>query len=108
MDRIAEFVRRKRVIKDSQRVEIEEVKLPWYKRPIEPTAFSYRKGKNGKFYVHHNEWSKHTWIGPYENVNAVNNIIDAYVQESLIAPLDRKTNKNIHTIVVDDESEFFA
>lgn len=103
MDKIAEFVNKKRVVKD----DIKKPTIPWYKRPLEHNEFSYRKAKNGKLYVQHNEWSKNTWIGPYNNLKEVNDIVDAYVKESLIAPLDRKTNKNIHTIVVDDESEFF-
>lgn len=102
MDKIAEFVLRKRVVN-----EVKKPLVPWYKRPIEREEFSYRKAKNGKLYVQHHEWSRHTWIGPYDDLNGVNDIIDAYVKESLIAPLDRKANKNIHTIVVDDESEFF-
>lgn len=107
MNKIEEFVRKKRVVKDPQNVEIKEVKLPWYKRPIERKAFSYRKGKDNKLYVRHNEWSKHTWIGPYNTKNDVDRIIDSYVSESLKAPLDRKVNYKIHSVIVEDETKFF-
>lgn len=99
MDKIAEFVLKKRVVKDN----IEKPTIPWYKRPIEHNEFSYRKAKNGKLYVRHNEWSSHTWIGPYNDLNGVNDIVDSYVKESLITPLDRKSNKNIHSVIVGEE-----
>lgn len=107
MDKIGEFVLKKRKVSNTKGFEIKEERLPWYKRPIERTDFHYRKGKDGKLYVQHNEWSKKTWIGPYDNKTEVENIVESYVMESLKAPLHRKTNSNIHSITVDDEPRFF-
>lgn len=105
-DKIAEFVRRKRKVQ-TQTVEIKEVKTPWYRRPIEREAFSIKKGKNGKFYAQHNEWSKRVWIGPYNSEDAVNKVIDSYVEESLKGSLDKKLSNSIHSVIVDDEETFF-
>ena len=103
-DKIAEFVRRKRKVQ-AQTVEIKEVKTPWYRRPIEREAFSIREGKNGQFYAQHNEWSKRVWIGPYQSEDAVNKVIDSYVEESLKGNLDKKPTNSIHSIVVEDGEE---
>ncbi len=105
MDKIAEFVMKKRVVCD---VEKKTINIPWYKRPIKREAFSSRLGADGKLYVHHCEWSKNIWIGPYKTKKDVDEIIDSYIKESLKAPLDRKTNKNIHSITVEDETKFFT
>lgn len=104
MDKLAEFVLRKRVVKEPQKPQLI---VPWYKRPLEREEFSYRQGNDGKFYVRHKEWSKRTWIGGYNTVKEVSNIVDSYVRESLKEPLDRKTNSNIHSITVENETVFF-
>ena len=108
MDKLKEFILRKRVVKDSQTTEIKEVKIPWYKRPLERSEFYYRKAINDKLYVRHEEWAKHTWIGPYDTKKDVENVVDAYVRESFKAPLDRKENRNIHSITVENEPQFFG
>ena len=118
MDKIAEFVLRTRVVKEPQRQEIKEVetvkpsveekhKEPWYKRPIEREAFSYKEAKNGKLYLRHREWSNKTWIGPYDTKQDINSVINSYVLESLKAPLDRKKNSNVHSVIIEDEEGFF-
>jgi hypothetical protein len=107
MDKIAEFVRKKRVIKDAPKIDFKEVKVPWYRRPLEREEFTFRKAKNASYYVRHIEWGKHVWIGPYKTIDDVNGIINAYLEESLKEPLDRKSNCNIHSITVDDETAFF-
>jgi len=109
VDKIAEFVKRKRVIHDNVKtVEIKEVKIPWYKRPLEHGEFITRESKDGKLYVHHKEWSKRVWIGPYKTETETKEIIDSYVDASLKTPsLDKKTNSNVHSIIIEDESEFF-
>ena len=126
MNKIAEFVNKKRVIhadlRELPKIDAEslkghtndvefkpkgEKKTPWYKRPLERNEFSYRKAKDNKFYVRHKEWSKKTWIGPYDTEHDVNVIVTSYVLESLKEPLDRKTNKNIHSICVENDNVFF-
>lgn len=106
-DKIAEFVRRKRKVQ-TQTVEIKEVKIPWYRRPIEREAFSIKEDKNGKFYAQHNEWSKRVWIGPYHSQDEVNKIIDSYVEESLKGSLDKKPIDSIHSVIIDDEKSYFS
>ena len=107
MDKIAEFVRKKRIIHDeTPKVEIKEVKTPWYKRPLEASEFITRKGKNKKYYIQHKEWSKRVWIGPYENIKEVDSIIKSYVNESLKTTLDKKVNSNVHSLTVEDELFF--
>ena len=107
MNKIAEFVKKKRTIHDIEKPSIQEVKVPWYKRPLSQSEFTTRKAKNGKFYVRHCEWDEKTWIGPYNNTSETDDIINSYVEESLKAPLDKKTNKNIHSIVVYEQETFF-
>ena len=107
MDKIAEFVKKKRIIHNLEKPSIQEVKVPWYKRPLNKSEFTTRQAKNGKFYVRHDEWGKKTWIGPYNNTSETNWIIDSYVLESLKEPLDKKTNNNIHSVVIEDENIFF-
>jgi hypothetical protein len=110
MDKIAEFVRKKRVIHDeTPKVEIKEVKIPWYKRPLEASEFIIRKGKDKKYYIQHKEWSKRVWIGPYKNKNEVDTIIESYVVESLkFTSLDKKVNNTVHSLIVEDEKIFFG
>lgn len=112
MDKIAEFVVRKRVIREEQKPQIaiekaSKTKLPWYKRPIERDAFESRKGKDNMLYIHHNEWAKKIWIGPYKNMTEVNSVIDEYVLESLKGPLNRVVNNNIHSVIIENEKKFF-
>lgn len=104
MDKLAQFVLKKRVVKEPQKAEI---KVPWFRRQLERTEFSYRQGMNDKFYVRHDEWSERTWIGGYDTMKDVDFIVDSYVAESFKAPLDRKTNNRIHSLVVEDEDKFF-
>lgn len=105
-DKIAEFVRRKRKV-EVKELEIKEVKVPWYKRPIERTAFTIKKAKDGKFYAQHNEWSKRVWIGPYQTEDTTNKIIDSYVMESLKGSLDKKLSNSVHSVVIEDGDKFF-
>lgn len=109
MDKIAEFVRKNRAVCETpKKVEIKEVKVPWYRRPLEHNEFITRKAKDGKYYIHHGEWSKRVWIGPYKNEVETNIIIDSYVTESLKSTLVQKAaNQMIHSIIVEDEKEFF-
>ena len=106
-DKIAEFVRRKRKIA-AQKVEIKEVKAPWYKRPIDRNAFTVRMGKDNNYYVQHNEWSKRTWIGPYSDVVDAHIVIESYVMESLKGTLDKKPMDSVHSLVVENEKDFFV
>ena len=106
-DKIAEFVRRKRKIA-AQKVEIKEVKTPWYRRPIDRNAFTVRMGKDNNYYVQHNEWSKRTWIGPYSDAVDALMIIESYVFESLKGTLDKKPMDSVHSLVVENEKDFFV
>ena len=106
-DKIAEFVRRKRKAA-IQKAEIKEVKTPWYRRPIDRNAFTVRMGKDNNYYVHHNEWSKRTWIGPYSDTVDVLMIIESYVMESLKGTLDKKPMDSVHSLVVENEKDFFV
>ena len=106
MDKIAEFVNRKHK-PNVHKTEIKEIKTPWYRRPIEREAFSVKESKKGEFYAQHNEWSKRVWIGPYASMNAVNKIIDAYIEESLKGTLAKKTMESIHSVIVEDYEQFF-
>ena len=108
-DKIAEFVRRKRVIHDDVKtVEIKEVKIPWYKRPLAHDEFITKESKDGKLYVRHKEWSRRIWIGPYKNETETKEIIDSYVNESLrTTSLDKKVNSNVHSLIIENEKEFF-
>ena len=108
MDDIASFVAKKRKQVKVETIEDKIKKLPWYRRPIEKTAFVSRKAKDGKFYVHHCEWAKEVWIGPYKDDNEVLDIINAYVTESLKSPLDKAPRNSIHSVWVEDYKKFFS
>lgn len=104
-NKIAAFVRKKRKVQ-TQTVEIKEVKTPWYKRPIERTAFVIRESIDGKFYAQHNEWSKRVWIGPYKSEEETIKVIDSYVNESLKGTLDKKPINSIHSVIIEDGQIF--
>ena len=108
MDNIADFVAKKRKKVTVETIEEKIKKLPWYRRPISKEAFTTRKGKDKKLYVHHCEWSEHVWIGPYDTTKDVDCIIDSYVTESLRTPLDKKQTNLIHSVFVDDVDDFFV
>ena len=108
MTSISEFVSKHR--KQVKNVSIEEKvsNLPWYQRPIERSAFTSRKAKNGKHYVRHKEWAEKIWIGPYNTLKDVDEIIDSYVKMSAVAPLNRITsNREIHSVYIEDINKFF-
>jgi hypothetical protein len=106
-DKIAAFVKKKRVIKGNQGVEIKEKKIPWYLKPILKESFSVKEGKDGMLYVHHEEWSPRVWIGGYKTKKDVEKIINSYVTESLKGTLQNKTVDSIHSLIVEDEKSFF-
>ena len=82
-------------------------KMPWYKRPLQKNEFRYKLARNGRYYVRHKEWSPTIWVGPYADIGAAETIIDSYVIESLKSALDKKLNSNIHSVIIDNPSEFF-
>jgi hypothetical protein len=105
---ISSFVSKHR--KKIKEITIEEKidSLPWYKKPIDKNHFSYKKGKDGKYYVTHNEWSKHTWIGPYNTIQDAHNVIKEYESLSNEEPLNRLNIKtHIHSVYIDEPKEFF-
>lgn len=82
-------------------------KLPWYRRPLERHEFISRKGRDGKFYVQHNEWHKSIFVGPYKTVGEANDIIESYVCESNKIHLDKKVDSRVHSIQIEDYETFF-
>ena len=108
MSDIASFVAKKHRQVKVETMEDKIKKLPWFRRPIEKTAFSSREGRDGKLYVHHCEWSDHVWIGPYETKKDVDGIIQAYVDASLKSPLDKAPFSPIHSVWVEDRDNFFV
>lgn len=109
MSDLSSFVAKHR--KQIKNVSIEEKinELPWYKRPIERDAFTFKKAHNGKYYVRHNEWCEKIWIGPYSTIKDVDNIIKSYVEKSLITPLNRvvPSDNEIHSVYIEDINSFF-
>lgn len=106
---ISEFVvKHRKQIKDISILKKKEEKLPWYKRPIERTAFISRKAKDGKHYVRHKEWADNIWIGPYSSIEEVDDVINSYVEKSLEAPLNKiYSGREIHSVYVNDVRTFF-
>lgn len=98
---------RKRENKISVKHPVSETKVPWYRRPLDKSEFTYKFAKNGRYYARHNEWSKRVWIGPYKDISDVNSIIDSYVTESLKGSLNRGYNEEIHSVIIEDPEEFF-
>ena len=108
---LSDFInkRRKRVtIKEPEvLVELSPEKMPWYKRPLQKNEFRYKLAKNGRWYVRHKEWSPTIWVGPYADMWIAERIIESYVTESLKSTLDKKINSDIHSVIIDNPSEFF-
>ena len=102
------FIRKRRNKENTIPVQTLDIKpTPWFKRPLEKNEFSYKLAKNGKYYVKHKEWGSNIWIGPYHSMENVNQIIESYVIESLKAPLDKKTNSEVHSVIIDNPENFF-
>jgi NAD(P)H-nitrite reductase large subunit len=88
-------------------VVTKETFVPWYKRPLDKSEFSYKLAKNERYYVRHKEWGRTTWIGPYRTLESVNDVIESYVIESLKTTLDKKVHSNVHSVTIDNPEEFF-
>ena len=99
MNKKAEFVLKKRVVKDIKEIDIKETKTPWYLRPLSHEEFITKKNDEGRFYIRHTEWNKGVWIGPYASQKDADKIIQTYVDDSFKHPLDRNKNENIHSVV---------
>ena len=88
-------------------VEVKEVKLAWYQKPIMREDFVTKIGRDKKLYVHHKEWKENIFIGPYNNTHEITDVISSYVMMSLKTTLDKAPVDNIHSIVIDNVKEFF-
>ena len=105
---LKEYISRRRKPAKVETVNVAPVKVAWYQRPLEKGEFSYRVGKdNKKFYIQHNEWSKHIFVGPYDDTKVVNEIIDSYVMASLSNAIGKKLDKRVHSVRIDNPEEFF-
>lgn len=105
---ISTFVARHRKQSNDISVDKDTSLLPWYMKPIFKSDFISRKAKDGKYYVRHKEWAKEIWIGGYDTIKDVDKIIDSYVKQSSIAPLNRITSSDeIHSVYISNEKTFF-
>lgn len=99
--------RRKKATKkeENDRVEIDNTTekenqlLKWYQKPILREDFIIKK-YNGKFYTKHKEWGNNIWIGAYDNIEIVNDIISSYIENSKKPILKRKLDNRIHSILI--------
>lgn len=108
MSDISSFVAKHRRQVKAVSIEDKVKQLPWYRRPIERSAFTSRKAKDGKYYVRHKEWAETIWIGPYLTLTDCDDIITSYVEKSSVKPLDKITpNKEIHSVYIDNVDKFF-
>ena len=106
---LSSFIKKKRKtspVYPTRTIAVDE-KLPWYKRPLERDEFIFKLAKNGKYYIKHKEWGKKIWIGPYDSLLSVENIITSYLLESLKGQIDKKVDSNVHSVVIQNEDEFF-
>ena len=88
-------------------VSISAPKPVWYKRPLDHSEFLTKKGKDGNFYVRHNEWSKTVFIGPYTTTDETREIIDSYVNTSLkLGGVEHKVDSRVHSIIIQNPDEF--
>lgn len=98
--------RKEKINKQENKVKIEDninetnKKLKWYEKPIFKEDF-ITKEYNGKFYTKHKEWANNVWIGAYDNIEIVNEIILSYVKNSKKSILKRKLDDRIHSILID-------
>lgn len=102
--------RRKAKIAKVQVKPLEEIThkpTPWYRRPLQSSEFRFKLAKDGNYYVRHKEWGITTWIGPYESLTAVDDVIQSYVVESLKDSLDKKVDNSVHSVIIDNPEEFF-
>ena len=106
---LSSFIRKRRKTPSVcvNKASIKEVKLPWYKRPLDKSEFTTRIAKNGKYYIKHAEWSKRIWVGPYSTQKEADEIIESYVIESLKDSIARKVNNKVHSVTIDNENDFW-
>jgi hypothetical protein len=107
--KLKEYItKRRKGIVETSKVEVSTTKpVAWYKRPLESSEFITKKGKDGNFYVKHNEWSKTIWIGPYSSTEETRSIIDSYVDTSLKLGIEHKVDSRVHSITIDNPDDFF-
>ena len=82
-------------------------RLPWYRRQLDRNEFTYKKGKDGKFYVQHDEWHETIYVGPYKSVHEAEDIINSYLTESQKIHLDKKLDSRIHSVKIENHNDFF-
>ena len=105
---LSAFIKKRRKKAEINPVAVTKVNfVPWYKRPLDKSEFSYKLAKNERYYVRHKEWGRTIWIGPYKTLESVNDVIDSYVIESLKTALDKKVNSSVHSVIIDNPEEFF-
>jgi hypothetical protein len=108
---LIEFIKKRRkptsLEIQTPKVGVAPAHIPWYRRPLSRTEFMFKLAKNGRYYVRHKEWSRGIWIGPYRNTVDVESVIGSYLEESLKGGLDKVVNSQIHSVVIEDENDFF-
>ena len=106
---LTQFIRKRRKPTSLELPKVGETpaRIPWYRRPLLWDEFEVKRAKNERYYVRHHEWGKHIWIGPYKLQADAEDVIDSYVEESRKGNLDRKADNNIHSVIIDNEEEFF-
>ena len=105
--KLKEYISKRRKAIPEKPVEIKQVKLPWYQRPLMKEEFVTKKGRDKKLYIRHPEWSETIFIGPYKNMKEVDEVINSYVDVSLQMTLERKLDSRIHSIKIENPKEFF-
>lgn len=107
MDKLGNFIKNRRKNVKEETLADRMSKLPWYRRQLDKEEFTYRQGKDGRYYVQHHEWHETIYVGPYKSVNEAEDIIDSYVTESQKIHLDKKLDSRIHSVKIENLEDFF-
>lgn len=106
-DKLKEYIGKRKKKIDVPVVGVQPTKIPWYKRELLEIEFTHKKAKDGKLYIHHDEWSPTIWIGPYDSVKEVKEIIASYISASLTKDLSKKLDSRVHSLIIENAKEFF-
>ena len=107
-DKVASFVAssRKKNKKEQSVEQLTPTELPWYKRPLDASEFTIRKGSDKAFYARHNEWPPRVNIGPYKTEKEASSVVSLYVEASIIKDKESLLGGKIHSVVIDDDNFF--
>ena len=89
------------LIKITKEDNDDEKNLPWWRKEINEEDFTIYKYKN-KFYAQHKDWDKEIYIGAYDSLDIVKDVIQKeYAEDSRLPLLQRSLDTSrIHSVII--------